>query len=350
MRGSPIGSLLLVSITFSFVSSLQVLVTHHLDWTQFSCFSEKNETKTSDCCQEIERAVAFLDLPRVENCLERLAQVPVASILTENEPTSSLLADFSLVISSQSESSGTSEEDKRMIQYQWNSQAREFTTISPPILSPFVLHPSSDIDSSSEETDYRFSVDSTLADEGGMHRVMTTEIFDNYKDHGHLHGTYLIVYQIPEGMFVDLDDFLIVDDDFKESAIVHSAKVCDIEKTSFVGSGQHVVILQLPSSLSRSMTIQTKWHTRYPRPLLEGKRSKIQNFMSPTLLFLHDQGNDTIKELRYIQDPVASRMPDLYVATGYDQDHDTVMSITVLACLIGVIIMLRDIANVSYWD
>jgi hypothetical protein len=40
----------------------------------------------------------------------------------------------------------------------------------------------------------------------------------------------------------------------------------------------------------------------------------------------------------------------VWVATGNDEDHDIVMGVTILSCLIGVIIMLRDISKVSLWD
>jgi hypothetical protein len=300
--------LLLVALSAPLASAVEVLVTQNSNLIQWTCF---DAASPDACCQEIEATLGRFEAPspQFHDCQKLVADVPHVPTLEKYK-----VAQYSLILSHMSSDSTTAPQQHRWAEQQW--------TLQEPITSPFVWEPT-------ETNSPSLNLKSTLSQEGGMHRLMTSSLQRTPNES----GFYYLLMTVPEGMFVDLDDFLA-----HSTATVYSAKVCDIEKTAFV-SGQHVVIVQVPAETD--MEISSKWHIRYPMPQ-NGGEEWIRNLPQPQLLHWNGQ------ELFHIQD--FSSMPDIWVAAGYEQDYDIVMWGTVAACWVGVWIMLHDIASVSYWD
>jgi len=223
---------------------------------------------------------------------------------------------------------------------------------------------------------------------------------------------YLLV-NIPQGMFIDLDDpfeaanfetiestpisgntnnidisvkiaatstFFVTNrptNAHKSSVLsfraqLHSAIICDIEQPAFV-SGQHVLVWEIdnivitknqqeigePSSIpSPVIEFATKLHLRYPHPssILE----EWIDLLRPILFSVLPSDYKIIKESDVTS---IKMMPDkqqhiwdldfverVWVAAGNGDDHSYVMGMTISFCLIGVVIMLRDISRASLWD
>ena len=103
----------------------------------------------------------------------------------------------------------------------------------------------------------------------------------------------------------------------------------------------------------------TKLHLRYPHP-----SSTLEEWidLSSPLLFsvLPSSGNQLInKEESGVTSKEQQQkhhgwdldfVERVWVAAGKDEDHDWIMTMTISFCLIGVVIMLRDISRVSLWD
>jgi hypothetical protein len=241
-------------------------------------------------------------------------------------------------------------------------------------------------------------LNSHLGEDGGMHRLFhhSFQSFGGTSGSGE-YSTYFLYLTIPNGMFIDLDDPIeatngviqsttpteITDGDAshashnsffvttttepqttQESSVLsfrarlHAATVCDIEQPSFV-SGQHLVVWEVDSiSKSTDTTIRpttiefsTKLHLRYPHP--SSTMEEWIDLPSP-LLFAASSGseamasNDAMLGQEYDWDIGPTER--VWVAAGKDEDHDWIMGMTILFCLIGVGIMLRDVSRVSLWD
>jgi hypothetical protein len=158
-------------------------------------------------------------------------------------------------------------------------------------------------------------------------------------------------------------------------AQLHSATLCDIEQPAFV-SGQHVLVWEIDNIVTKTqhqpeiknlsslppppvIEFATKLHLRYPHP-----SSTLEEWidLSSPLLFsvLPSSGNqlinkeesgDTSKEQQQKHHGWDLDFVErVWVAAGKDEDHDWIMTMTISFCLIGVVIMLRDISRVSLWD
>jgi hypothetical protein len=161
-------------------------------------------------------------------------------------------------------------------------------------------------------------------------------------------------------------------------AQLHSATLCDIEQPAFV-SGQHVLVWEIDNIVTKNQQQQqeignlpsmppppviefaTKLHLRYPHP-----SSTLEEWidLSSPLLFsvLPSSRNQLInKEESGVTSKVMLEkqkhhdwdldfVERVWVAAGKDEDHDWIMTMTISFCLIGVVIMLRDISMVSLWD
>jgi PIG-X / PBN1 len=176
---------------------------------------------------------------------------------------------------------------------------------------------------------------------------------------------------------IDDPDALVI------TATLHAAKVCDIEQPAFV-SGQHVLAWELSveradqsttTSTSSCKTdvstsaeaaatpfvveFATKLHLRYPHP--RPNQEDWIDLPKPILFAVATEDERSLvapaAEVAIV-DASPDASPDwhleiagrVWVATGKDEDHDLVMGVTIASCLLGVVIMLREISRVSSWD
>eukprot|EP00980_Cylindrotheca_fusiformis_P007804 scaffold1669_cov129-Cylindrotheca_fusiformis.AAC.15 len=298
-------ALLQVALSVPFASAVEVLVTQNINVIQWTCF----EAASPDvCCQEIEATLDQVGAPPTEDCEKLVADVPQVPTLEKYG-----IAQYSLVLAKTRGDPRNATQQHLWSEGTWNLQE---TTTSPFLGKTAAIN------------DPTIHSGSVLSEEGGMHRQMKSSV---RAQNGN--GFYYLFMTIPEGMFVDLDDFVTLPE-----ATVYSSKVCDIEKPAFV-SGQHVVIVEVPASAD--LKISSKWHIRYPMPQSNGE-AWILNFLQPQVLYLGAQG------LFYTQE--FANMPNILVAAGIGGDSDIVMWGTIAACCLGVLIMLNDISSVSYWD
>jgi hypothetical protein len=159
---------------------------------------------------------------------------------------------------------------------------------------------------------------------------------------------------------------------------LHASHICDIEQPSFV-SQQHILVWELFPISSQNDTVSlsssklfpssvlefaTKLHLRYPSP--SSTMVDYIDLPQPLLLYKKGQLMDQPPEQQGGQMESDSSKEDdsptgetqwqfgilerVKVAAGNDGDHDCVMGITMVSCLMGVALMLRDISRVSWWD
>ena len=305
-----------------------------------------------------------------ERCMLELAQVPpsVSLIMAKNQHDS---AQFSWVVSKTSESAVRS---ASIEQYFWTIPAggdrfeRDLVQTVTPYHKPSVQN------SSKSRRFIAPKVDSHLGKDGGMHRLFRHRfrLLENSTG-GEEDPVYFLYLTIPQGMFIDLDDpieiaqgtiqstptdgvdashsFVVTTS--KDSSLVqsfrarlHAATVCDIEQPSFV-SGQHLLVWEIDGIGKQGMPplieFSTKLHLRYPHP--SATLEEWIDLPNP-LLFATSNLNYSTQEY----DWGLGIVERVWVAAGKDEDHDWIMGMTILFCLIGVGIMLRDVSRVSLWD
>jgi len=231
-------------------------------------------------------------------------------------------------------------------------------------------------------------LDSHLSRDGGMHRLFYHKFQSFESNDGEDDPNYLIYLTIPKGMFIDLDDpiesttgsiqslptenngavasvmnhgFVVTASETRKSSVLsfrarlHAATVCDIEQPAFV-SGQHLLIWEIDNIVTREsdttpavIEFATKLHLRYPHPssTLEEWIELPSPLLFTTLKHYPPKSSEGY-EYGYNWD--LDSVDRIWVAAGNDEDHFWIMCMTISFCLIGVVIMLRDISKVSLWD
>ena len=196
---------------------------------------------------------------------------------------------------------------------------------------------------------------SIMSNDGGMHRIVdhtlsTTSV-------GTTTTKSYMVWMIPHGLFVDLEQFFVN----PEAGKVHFSRICDIEQPAF-DSPQHVVIIELSNGSNNNNnnpndTLQTRVHLRYPLPgtkRIQWVEPHLFEISIPHKTNYAGTGERTISMMQIEGSQPSTTYFKVHdwkdVASGKDEDYMMVQTITVAACLIGVAIMLWDISYVSKWD
>lgn len=300
------------------------MVTEFPSSVQWTCFGS---VEKESCCEGIREANILLSRENLleddDYCVSQIAEIPSIQDLPD-------LALFSLV--AQATSKETRDDDRSTIlsQVLFDGATAEAThTIHIPT-SPFTLQ--------ALQRRKDVVLETTLSSNGGMHRIMHHTI----QVPASSSRAYLIL-TIPNAMFVDLDDFV------KESAdtVIHATGIIDIEQPAFV-SGQHVIVVESKQSVEAieptTINLEGKVHFRYQDPSSDLER--MVSIPPPALVILDRDGSSTLEDLSTFQElPI-----EVLVAAGNGEDFDLVMWITVGACCVGIILMLRDISHVSQWD
>lgn len=341
-----------------------------------------------------------------QRCLQELAMVPTStgSSLIEGITYAFVLSE-PLPFLAQS---------KNTNQFLWRKTGMENHLDAVKTISPYHRHSRSlrssltdagsgkDRDVSMQPSLIPLELKATFDSGGGMHRRLhhSFPIVQEgvATDVSNGKTTFFIFVVVPQGMFIDLDDpleavtlkaatvvdaptpsassegtrrdfvFTTVDDpDMLVTATLHTAAVCDIEQPAFV-SGQHILVWELsvrrtPTALSSSEPVSvapvvefaTKLHLRYPHPRPSNEEwIDLPRPMMFAVVDAVDEDESILAENLQIivaapdwQLEIAERV---WVATGKDEDHDVVMGVTIASCLIGVVLMLREISRVSIWD
>jgi PIG-X / PBN1 len=249
------------------------------------------------------------------------------------------------------------------------------------------------------------NVSSRLSTDGGMHRelhhVVTVEYppvsaDENESDEPQTvaTGTLYLLLVLPEDFFMDMDDPVVggAVQDCGNSVLglggctIHYFLVehdlVDIEQPAF-DSPQHVVGIKLSfqhplllqddakdsSSSFLSLQFTTKIHTRYPVPVGGGfhqestsslARRKRIGLPAPGIIGgnwqVRKKDLDPIvvwflQEAEVVADSAANQQwLSTTVAAGSDGDYPWVILGTLMCCLIGAALTMRDLALVSIWD
>jgi hypothetical protein len=103
-----------------------------------------------------------------------------------------------------------------------------------------------------------------------------------------------------------------------------------------------------------SLEFATKLHLRYPFP---SPAMEDWILLPQPLLFGVQKRNEgknkgAASNNKFDEQPQwnLGNLERVWVATGNDDDYGFIMGVTVMSCLIGVLVMLRDISKVSEWD
>jgi len=437
---------------------VDILVSRSSKLTLFSCFfaDDKNEgalrSEKEACCNGVDEAWQDISEKYKDDddekkdissavqvfyrrCLLEIAQVPsVIKYLYDRKETITPSAKFSWIISNSlaSQSTRLPKMSTPLDQYLWTNQThdRQGDNVNELQLKLQTIHTISPYHKVTVQSSMSMSngtrvhvpliavteQNSFLGREGGMHRLFhhSFQPVVSLPDDVDMTKTsiYLLV-NIPQGMFIDLDDpFEVKAANFKtiEStpisgntdninisatstfvvtnrptnahkssvlsfrAQLHSAIICDIEQPAFV-SGQHVLVWEidnivitknqnqqeigdLSSIPSPVIEFATKLHLRYPHPssILE----EWIDLLKPILFSILPSDYMIIKESdvtsmgimpgKQQHDWDLDFVERVWVAAGNGDDHGYVMGMTIFFCLIGVVIMLRDISRASLWD
>jgi hypothetical protein len=225
---------------------------------------------------------------------------------------------------------------------------------------------------SSENTQLNAFVASTLSSVGGLHREWQHQFTVSFGaeitavETGYLTLEYLL--HVGSDVFVNVEDAVQIltlpfldDDDLRSRwniSIQHDPyRVIDQEEPAFV-SPQHVVLVQLQGPMTRHpgadqpMVFETvtKLHLRYPEPLDQGTCNFVQfPLMPPNLL---QASFVTASGQRYQQHgSVLPRAPPVgvWIATGRASDYIWVVTVSVLASVVGAVVILRDLHPIATW-
>jgi hypothetical protein len=187
------------------------------------------------------------------------------------------------------------------------------------------------------------------------------------------------------------------------TATLHTGTICDIEQPSFV-SKQHILFWEIVvdrqhqlvtttenadmgrnenRTTSIRIEFSTKLHLRYPHPHPgTGTHTEWIDLPEPMTFaivdidddhhhhytaYYNDNANDNLNDEKVSHQPRRDYPSSssssssstswsllltdkVEIATAKESDHDAVMAITIVSCLLGVVLMLRDISRVSVWD
>ena len=338
------------------------------------------------CCREIAREVLTNDVSVADGdekhqevhkyCLAHVASVPsnegVLGQVDKVKP-SLALADYSLVMHLTGD---------QYISKNPNSHSKD---------SPWWLEDSEgslSAESLSEESDDQLtrsaSVQSTLSEDGGMHRIITHVVSVQTPFTSTIpstwNGTIDMLLVVPEDFFMDMDDPLegivcpnVASDCGVEYHLVTN-DVVDIEQPAF-DSPQHVVRIELKclfhqrqqESSSFQIEFATKIHTRYPMPVAGRSIHTSEAIGDPSMrvriglpapritggTWTYAHMNKQPSTWR-IQEAVEQQDGETWLSTtvpaGSEEDYPLVTIVTLVFALLGAALTLRDLSLVSNWD
>lgn len=191
--------------------------------------------------------------------------------------------------------------------------------------------------------------------ESGMHRQIHHRVYFTTNTNN---AIFVLIY-IPSDLFVNTEDLLVVHpaNNSPTTAIdVHllqhageNYEIIDQEEPEFV-SPSHSLLLRIttiPASSQegeQQISYSIKFHVRYPRPSIHRFRSVA---IPPSILLVEDEGSG----IGHSYHPILSDgfPQEMWIATGNPQHFYVVIISSILASVVGVILMFRDIARVSTW-
>jgi hypothetical protein len=186
--------------------------------------------------------------------------------------------------------------------------------------------------------------------ETGMHRQIHHRIFATTNTT----TTIFVLIYIPSDLFVNTEDLLEVHPlNNSLTADVHFLLagpdcVIDQEEPEFV-SPPHALLLKitLPASPGeQQIAFSIKIHVRYPQPSIHRFRSVV--VPPPILLLVRDEDSEIGHSIHPL--PVHGYPQEMWISTGNSQHLYFVAVSSVVASLVGAILMFRDIARVSSWE
>lgn len=236
---------------------------------------------------------------------------------------------------------------------------------------------------------------SAVPDAGGMHRAHHHRIVLSLAgiSESVVKGNVTVLLPLSEGLFVDIDDALHNDGECTVASAVQDSSVhvlsegtecnaelaalsrgtvVDIEQPSFA-SKQHVLAIEvsfellfslLTSSDQKASNVElgfaSNLHLRYPPPTSCTKDLPGRSRMSPVyvpstfiggghLVVVDNASND--EKIHSVQWDTGSLQDTIVLETaaGHDGDYIFVVLATLVASLVGSLVMIKDISRVSSW-
>ena len=243
-----------------------------------------------ECCESLGSTFETFDcnLPKVHNLPNAVAWIPRSLAPT---PTFGTAAEASSLL--------------------WNNQEHEW------------------IEEEEEISSSTLSLHSTLSQSGGMHRDWTQRIVSSDGDSSY----YYVLLYLPADVFINPEDE-IPNIEFIDPPLI------DQEEPAFASSS-HAVLVKVSCSNTCEFTIPL--HIRYPKPSSNDKRYRTLHIPSPRLFAATDGSVVVVRGS-------SSSSLSFQVATPPASDCNGVVIISVLAYLVGAIIMLRDMSKIAMWD
>ena len=372
------------NVCFVNVNFFSTIVLHD-DLKQSCCFNFLEHGRGEEEEAVIERIDDFFD-----SCVEGITKVPIIDVVYDYVPVYYL-------------------HKERVNEGLSGGDHSHQPMLNSPFHHPSIMELTNDMNISEEDhaVEYQIGHDTTLLDEGGMHRAFINRVTIALDPKQHftkrslipkdvqtltLKGNMTFLFPILKGYFIDLDDPFQDDIDqachlqqslsTKDSCHVKivttpSDLVIDIEQPSFA-SKQHVIAFRLHFQASImndfsshgsdpliELTFVPMIHLRY-QPIVKKYDYRKGLILIPVSnLFLHHANIETkvtnsnnannytyhtnFKIAQQVEKSNQSRILSVEVATGLDSHHDIVMIFTMLACFLGAIQMIRDFSKIGQW-
>lgn len=224
--------------------------------------------------------------------------------------------------------------------------------------SPFVVS----VPASTSPVSFSANLQSSLSSDGGMHRLLHHSIsFACQPEMTTYQASFYMLVFVTEHFFVDVDDAFLSSQEHVIPFLLDSRERIDIEQPAFV-SPQHVIIVKVDASgickndsqqEEEYVAFATKLHVRYP-PLTETGHVQV-SFPAPLLYSGWLTDTTRVHQENYTLLTTASDFSwqspiSVQVATGFQDDAHFVGIVTILASLIGSLVLLQKISKVSVWN
>jgi len=254
----------------------------------------------------------------------------------------------------------------------WDSYGRKGRWVS--LDDDDALHFQSWLDGKNNDMDdstasiVKVHLESQLLPSGGMHRDLRHRItIQNgspaaaaHELHHSVTTTLIMSLQIPSDLFVNVEDLVRVE---TAGAVVvgsvrlvrdHTTVIIDQEEPAFV-SPPHALLLEITIAADTTKTtlfeFVTKLHVRYPLPVSGDDEGSFRLVvMPPPRLLAATSTSHSESITTTIMSSRHERPLSLWVAAGRQEHYKFILGVTLLASVVGAVIMLRDIARISTWN
>lgn len=256
---------------------------------------EDEEATPQDCCNLVANAVS--DTTMVEPCLDAIARLSVDIGSSHRLP--SFMSTFQ------------------------GGSLDEGPIALDTINNRLITDPRELVDLQLYSSQYH--VKSGLSPVGGMHRQLNVHVAMDQRRNPYAPACVFLPIYIPKGLFVNVEDVFVTSSDTTISLdLVRPVPNIDQEEPSFA-SQPYATAIQICNTTETVVAFGMQYHSRYPEPCHDGATT------TPVSWSLHET------------------WLDYTVACPNSGDYNVIVSMCVVASLLGAVVSLHNVASVSLW-